>query len=416
MDISPNSVAVYKRNFPKTRFLQRLIETLSPSQIACFASHSTAASRQPDAHNSQPDLLLMSPPCQPFTRLGHRAGLEDTRCVALAFLIAQLSAGALSPRALVLENVLGFESSSARARLLAALTARRYRYAEAALNPLQFGVPNSRPRYYLLAVRSAETSSSSSCPLEVNSVDVDAEPRAPEFVNGGGTLQLDELQRLVSRPLECSTTLGVFLSSTAQSASVTIDPESSNRSPTNSSPQFASDGDEDEAEAEDEAPPNKRLNTQHETETSESTKCTAPSAQCPPGLEALPRDFLRHYSSLEVVHAGSRRSGCVTHGYGGSVRGSGPLVSPLVPFSREAGDESTAAVVECERLLAEFEAARVTRDAERALNALAALRPRLLTPQEISALLCFPSSFCVLKKRVSSFLLSIYSKLKIDTV
>jgi tRNA (cytosine38-C5)-methyltransferase len=51
------------------------------------------------------------------------------------------------------ENVKGFESSEARNLLVAALHQKQFVTQEFLLNPMQFGIPNSRLRYYLLGKR-----------------------------------------------------------------------------------------------------------------------------------------------------------------------------------------------------------------------------------------------------------------------
>ena len=56
------------------------------------------------------------------------------------------------PKYLALENVIGFEESLTCSTLLDALESIGYNCMQFALSPTQLGVPNERPRYYLLAV------------------------------------------------------------------------------------------------------------------------------------------------------------------------------------------------------------------------------------------------------------------------
>lgn len=51
----------------------------------------------------------------------------------------------------LLQNVVGFESSECCEKFLQTLSELQYSYVEFILTPTQFGTPNSRPRYYLLA-------------------------------------------------------------------------------------------------------------------------------------------------------------------------------------------------------------------------------------------------------------------------
>jgi site-specific DNA-cytosine methylase len=93
----------------------------------------------------------MSPPCQPYTRQ-HPATENDPRSNALLHLIKSITRLKNPPRYLALENVIGFEESPACKTLLDTLEGMGYNFRQFALSPTQFGVPNERPRYYLLAV------------------------------------------------------------------------------------------------------------------------------------------------------------------------------------------------------------------------------------------------------------------------
>ena len=61
------------------------------------------------------DTWLMSPPCQPFCRMGNHQGLEDRRSLAFLHLMEVFRQAA--PDRLVLENVVGFLGSDAHALL-----------------------------------------------------------------------------------------------------------------------------------------------------------------------------------------------------------------------------------------------------------------------------------------------------------
>eukprot|EP00435_Cladocopium_sp_Y103_P007196 s1042_g2.t1 len=86
----------------------------------------------PDEAFDGADLWLMSPPCQPFTRTGHRRDVADPRCRALLRLVEALPRLKAPPKGLLLENVVGFQT---------------------VLDPRDFGFPNTRRRFYLLAKR-----------------------------------------------------------------------------------------------------------------------------------------------------------------------------------------------------------------------------------------------------------------------
>ncbi|KAI0321904.1 S-adenosyl-L-methionine-dependent methyltransferase [Amylostereum chailletii] len=102
------------------------------------------------------NLWLLSPACQPYTVLNPLAkGAADPRAKSFLHLVEDVlpelvSLGA-QPKFLLVENVAGFETSTTRQVLLRQLRGLGYHTLELLLTPLQFGIPNSRLRYYLLA-------------------------------------------------------------------------------------------------------------------------------------------------------------------------------------------------------------------------------------------------------------------------
>ncbi|KAK0198144.1 S-adenosyl-L-methionine-dependent methyltransferase [Armillaria mellea] len=103
------------------------------------------------------DLWLLSPACQPYTVLNPNAkGAGDPRAKSFLHLVQTILpeiSPAQRPSHILVENVAGFETSSTRQILLASLGDLEYSVREFLLTPLQFGIPNSRLRYYLLARR-----------------------------------------------------------------------------------------------------------------------------------------------------------------------------------------------------------------------------------------------------------------------
>ncbi len=97
----------------------------------------------------QADTWLMSPPCQPFCRMGNHQGLEDPRSRAFLHLLEILDLH--PPVSLVLENVEGFQNSDAHLRLVKILDSHGFHRAEHCLCPSHFGIPNQRPRFFLVA-------------------------------------------------------------------------------------------------------------------------------------------------------------------------------------------------------------------------------------------------------------------------
>lgn len=136
VDINTAANAVYKHNFPDTVLMQRNIEALTAEEI----------------ENLQPDMILLSPPCQPFTRMGKQKGLADSRSMALIHFM-ELLPKLWGVRYVLLENVVGFESSVACKELIQILQENLFETQQFHLCPSQFHIANSRNRYYLLAKR-----------------------------------------------------------------------------------------------------------------------------------------------------------------------------------------------------------------------------------------------------------------------
>jgi site-specific DNA-cytosine methylase len=133
-DISPAANAAYRLNHGRSPVARELARV----PAAAFQAH-------------QADTWLLSPPCQPFCRMGKRQGLEDPRSQAFLHLMEVLRAA--PPEHLLLENVQGFLGSAAHELLAARLEEAGLRRVEYQLCPTRFGIPNQRPRVYILASR-----------------------------------------------------------------------------------------------------------------------------------------------------------------------------------------------------------------------------------------------------------------------
>lgn len=112
----------------------------------------------------RPDLLVGGPPCTPFSKSGFwlewkRAGLDPDASLLQAY--TRLLAEA-SPRAFILENVyaLTYANRASRPafnRLLREITAAGYDYTWGVLNAADHGVPQARPRLFVIGVRGGST-------------------------------------------------------------------------------------------------------------------------------------------------------------------------------------------------------------------------------------------------------------------
>ncbi|KAF8665148.1 hypothetical protein AX16_000614 [Volvariella volvacea WC 439] len=139
-DWDQNACHVYNANYHPNIAKKLDIATLTSTQLAALHA----------------DLWLLSPACQPYTVLNPNAkGASDPRAKSFLHLVKdvlpEMHASNTAPSYLLIENVAGFETSSTRRILLHTLQSLRYYVRELLLTPLQFGIPNSRLRYYLLA-------------------------------------------------------------------------------------------------------------------------------------------------------------------------------------------------------------------------------------------------------------------------
>uniref|UniRef100_A0A915PSP0 Uncharacterized protein n=1 Tax=Setaria digitata TaxID=48799 RepID=A0A915PSP0_9BILA len=135
LDINTVTNSIYKYNFPNTEIQQCNIEKLTKDYY--------------DDYNA--DIWTLSPPCQPFTGKGLKKDLKDRRCLALRSICCALAIMKHPPRYIILENVCGFEMSEAHHLLKETLMKSSYYFEEYIISPTEIGIPNSRPRYYLLA-------------------------------------------------------------------------------------------------------------------------------------------------------------------------------------------------------------------------------------------------------------------------
>ncbi|XP_034366879.1 tRNA (cytosine(38)-C(5))-methyltransferase isoform X4 [Arvicanthis niloticus] len=119
--IDVNTVAneVYKHNFPHTHLLAKTIEGISLEEFDKLSFN----------------MILMSPPCQPFTRIGLQGDMTDPRTNSFLYLLDILPRLQKLPKYILLENVKGFEVSSTRGLLIETLEACGFQYQEFLLSP-----------------------------------------------------------------------------------------------------------------------------------------------------------------------------------------------------------------------------------------------------------------------------------------
>ncbi|KAF5382814.1 hypothetical protein D9757_007279 [Collybiopsis confluens] len=139
-DWDQNAANVYDANHGPSIATKRDISEISAQFLTSF----------------QAALWILSPACQPYTVLNPEAkGSLDPRAKSFLHLIQdvlpQMVILKAHPTHMLIENVGGFETSTTRHILLSQLHSLGYTTAEFLLTPLQFSIPNSRLRYYLLA-------------------------------------------------------------------------------------------------------------------------------------------------------------------------------------------------------------------------------------------------------------------------
>ncbi|XP_053429155.1 tRNA (cytosine(38)-C(5))-methyltransferase isoform X3 [Nycticebus coucang] len=119
--IDVNTVAneVYKYNFPQTRLLAKTIEGITREEFDRLSF----------------DMILMSPPCQPFTRIGLRGDMTDPRTNSFLYFLDILPRLRKLPKYILLENVKGFEVSSTRDLLIQTMENCGFQYQEFLLSP-----------------------------------------------------------------------------------------------------------------------------------------------------------------------------------------------------------------------------------------------------------------------------------------
>lgn len=134
VDINDNATRTYRHNFPESNCLNRNIQKLRMKDF--------------DAVNC----ILMSPPCQPFTRNGKFKDVDDRRTDAFTVICEIIKFGELPLLKFVLmENVVGFEKSEMHKFFLESLKSAGFYYQEFIISPTQIGVANTRHRYYCIA-------------------------------------------------------------------------------------------------------------------------------------------------------------------------------------------------------------------------------------------------------------------------
>ncbi|XP_053569956.1 tRNA (cytosine(38)-C(5))-methyltransferase isoform X1 [Bombina bombina] len=327
VDVNTTANEVYRYNFPKTPLWPKSIEGITLKELDALAF----------------DMILMSPPCQPFTRIGLQADVSDPRAKSFLYILDILPRLKKTPSYILLENVKGFESSIAREALVQTLEKCGYRYQEFLLSPTCLGIPNSRLRYFLIAKLQKEPFA-----FQTTNKILEEFPLEPNFSSSAHCLEgnvqaVTDEKNMISYPIyvtkQCSEGELLYKLETAgeMQRKLIQDNDSSVR----------------------------MLEDFLETNVKDLDQYFLPS-----------KSLLRYALILDIVKPTCRRSTCFTKGYGHYVEGTGSVIQ-------------TATDVEIESVYKSLD----NLSQEEKLAKLATLKMRYFTPREIANLHGFPSSF-----------------------
>ncbi|XP_070784274.1 tRNA (cytosine(38)-C(5))-methyltransferase isoform X3 [Enoplosus armatus] len=277
-------------------------------------------------------MILMSPPCQPFTRIGLQGDIADPRTKSFLYILDLLPRLCRLPRFILLENVKGFESSSARERLVKTLRECGYTFQEIMVSPTSVGIPNSRLRYYLIAKMSPENFST-----KTSSEILDAFPHPAE----SGSPEQPTVVR-PPRPGTCQPEEEVLYK-----LETTLDAQ-------------------------------RKMNQNSDLSVRQIQDFLEPQMEVSMEHYLLPpKTLLRYALLLDIVRPTCRRSVCFTKGYGRYVEGTGSVLQCCTETEMESVFRGLDQYSEEERL-----------------QRLSKLKLRYFTPREVANLMGFPQSFC----------------------
>ncbi|NXD18932.1 TRDMT methyltransferase, partial [Spelaeornis formosus] len=313
VDVNTLANDVYKHNFPSTPLWAKTIEGITLKEFDSLSF----------------DMILMSPPCQPFTRIGLQGDVSDPRTKSFLYILDILPRLQKLPKYLLLENVKGFESSSARNELLQTLATCGFKYQEFLLSPTCLGIPNSRLRYFLIAKLHQEPFSF----------------QAPGQVS-----------------------LFISLSSEAKNLDPNIGPDCSSKKCLPKGAflfKLETVQEMERKHNQDNDSSIQMLKNFLEEENEKMSQYFLP-----------PKSLLRYAFLLDIVKPTCRRSTCFTKGYGHYIEGTGSVLQTAVDVELESVFKHIDELSEEEKLMK-----------------LSTLKLRYFTPREIANLHGFPSEF-----------------------
>ncbi|XP_036441843.1 tRNA (cytosine(38)-C(5))-methyltransferase isoform X2 [Colossoma macropomum] len=281
------------------------------------------------------DMILMSPPCQPFTRIGLQGDVSDPRTKSFLYILDLLPRLSKLPRFILLENVKGFETSSARDSLIKTLKECEYSFQEFMISPTCLGIPNSRLRYFLVA-----KAPPGSLSFQTTSEILQGFPKAASSDGTDSPIIPDSHCSALSSKTRDNKDV-IYKLETAQ------DLERKKSQNSKESVRKLQDFLEEEGQ---------RIDMDHYLLSSKT--------------------LLRYALLMDIVNPNCRRSVCFTKGYGHYVEGTGSVLQSCTDVELESVFKSLEVLSEEEKL-----------------KQLSQLKLRYFTPREIANLMGFPSHF-----------------------
>nr|XP_048317008.1 tRNA (cytosine(38)-C(5))-methyltransferase isoform X4 [Myodes glareolus] len=287
-------------------------------------------------------MILMSPPCQPFTRIGLQGDMTDPRTNSFLYILDILPRLQKLPKYILLENVKGFEVSSTRELLIQTMEACGFQYQEFLLSPSSLGIPNSRLRYFLIAKRQSEP-----LPFQVP-----------------GQILMEFPTSATMQPQNCSVVAENKLREESPEPSTCFGSSSTQRS--------GKDTILFKLETAEE------MDRKHQQDSDLSVQMLKEFLEDDDPSQYLlpPKLLLRYALLLDIVRPTSRRSMCFTKGYGSYIEGTGSVLQ-------------TAEDVQIENVFKSLN----NLPPEEKIAKLSTLKLRYFTPREIANLQGFPPEF-----------------------
>nr|XP_044991260.1 tRNA (cytosine(38)-C(5))-methyltransferase isoform X2 [Jaculus jaculus] len=287
-------------------------------------------------------MILMSPPCQPFTRIGLQGDVTDPRTNSFLHILDILPRLQKLPKYILLENVKGFEVSSTRSLLMQTMETCGFQYQEFLLSPTSLGIPNSRLRYFLMAKLQSEPlpfQAPGQVLMEFPKIESDNPQKYATDAENKMKVKKTKPNTCLDNNTQCSEKDTIlFKLETAEEI------DRKNQQNSDLSVQMLKDFLEDDIDMSQYFLP--------------------------------PKSLLRYALLLDIVHPTCRRSTCFTKGYGSYIEGTGSVL-------QTAGDVQIESIYKSLPNLPQ----------EEQLAKLSLLKLRYFTPKEIANLQGFPAEF-----------------------